>query len=283
LLIEDRSQTEYYKQIVHKMVGRVLTKNHNLTQREGDGYLFNDFAQLTKQEAEELVDICDAKVAEYLNRRQDPWSHRRKSLGDVPGTIKYEVLKRAHYRCELCGISAEYKALEADHILPRNHGGSDDLSNLQALCYSCNAMKRDRDDTSFRGMADTYRYRVADCPFCELPNSRVLFENELSVATRDSFPVTPLHTLIIPKRHSTDYFELVHPEKTSIAQMIDNVRTDVLSKDATVTGFNIGLNVGASAGQTVFHCHVHVIPRRDGDVKHPRGGVRGVIPERQAY
>ena len=283
LLIEDRSQTEYYKQIVHRMVGRVLTKNHNLTQRVGDSYLFNNFSQLTEQEVEELVEICDTKVAEYLNRRQDPWSHRRKSLGEVPGTIKYEVLKRAHYRCELCGISAEFKALEADHILPRNHGGSDDLSNLQALCYTCNAMKRDRDDSDFRGRAEAYHHRVVDCPFCEMPKAVMLFENELSIAIRDTFPVTPLHTLIIPKRHSADYFALVHPEKTSIAQMMDKVRADILSTDGTVTGFNIGLNAGASAGQTVFHCHVHLIPRRDGDVEQPRGGVRGVIPGKQAY
>ena len=81
------------------------------------------------------------KLRKYVGKREDPWSHRRKSTGYVPGTQRYEVLKRARYRCELCGISAEYKALEVDHIIPRNKGGTDDASNLQALCYSCNSTK----------------------------------------------------------------------------------------------------------------------------------------------
>jgi hypothetical protein len=70
-------------------------------------------------------------------------------------TLRYEILKRAKFRCELCGISADEKALEVDHIVPRNRGGADDLPNLQALCYSCNAMKRDRDEVDFRGIAAT--------------------------------------------------------------------------------------------------------------------------------
>ena len=87
------------------------------------------------------------------------WSHRKKSSGYVSGTLRYEVLKGAKFRCELCGISAQEKALEVDHIVPRNSGGKDDLSNLQALCYSCNAMNRYRDDTDLRQIADSYKVR----------------------------------------------------------------------------------------------------------------------------
>ena len=283
LLAEDRSQVEYYKDIVGQMVGRVLTKNRGLTTRAGDVYSLVGFPELTPEQVRELKEICASKIAEYLQRRKDPWSHRRKSIGYVPGTLRYEVLKRAHYRCELCGVSAEHKALEVDHILPRNKGGSDDLSNLQALCFSCNATKRDRDDTSFRGMAEQYQEREVGCPFCELSQDRIVAENELCLAFRDFYPVTDLHTLIIPKRHAVDYFALFHPERTAASRMLDQLRADIQTRDASVTGFNIGMNAGVSAGQTVFHCHVHLIPRRDGDVDQPRGGVRGLIPEKRAY
>jgi hypothetical protein len=97
-------------------------------------------------------------------------------------------LKRAKFRCELCGVSAEIKALEVDHIVPRNKGGSDDPSNFQALCYSCNAMKRDRDDTDFRRIVEAYQYRAAGCPFCEIPQDRVVLENELCFAVADKHP-----------------------------------------------------------------------------------------------
>jgi HNH endonuclease len=108
----------------------------------------------------------------------------------VSGTLRYEVLKRAVFRCELCGVSAEDRALEVDHIVPRNLGGSDDLSNLQALCYSCNAMKRDRDTTDFRGMAAHYRERSGGCIFCDIDRSRIMAANELMAAIKDAFPVT---------------------------------------------------------------------------------------------
>jgi 5-methylcytosine-specific restriction endonuclease McrA len=105
------------------MVGRVLTQNRGITEKDGDTYHLRNFSQLTQTEADELIHLCDVKIGEYLTRRRDPWSHRRKSLGYVPGTQRYEVLKRAKYRCELCGVSAEHKALEVDHIIPRNKGG----------------------------------------------------------------------------------------------------------------------------------------------------------------
>jgi len=122
------------------------------------------------------------------------FSHRRKSAGYISGTVRYEVFKRARFRCELCGISAREKALEADHILPRNKGGSDDISNLQALCYTCNAMKRDRDDTDFRGIEASYKHRESSCLFCNMPKKRIMAENELAFVVRDAYPVTAEHT-----------------------------------------------------------------------------------------
>jgi diadenosine tetraphosphate (Ap4A) HIT family hydrolase len=284
LLAEDASQIEYYEQIVKNMVGKVLTKSRGITERDTDTYRLKGFGELDAPQVALLTDLCRRKIDEYVTKRGAAiWEHRRKSSGYVPGTARYEVLKRARFRCELCGISADEKALEVDHILPRNHGGSDELHNFQALCYSCNATKRDRDDTDFRGMAGAYEERSAECPFCQLPASRLVGENELAVAFRDAYPVTELHTLIIPKRHVADYFDLYQPERNAMQALVEEQRRLIISADASVVGFNMGINAGEAAGQTIFHCHMHLIPRRSGDVADPRGGVRGVIPSKQQY
>jgi ATP adenylyltransferase len=122
-----------------------------------------------------------------------------------------------------------------------------------------------------------------DCIFCELGAGRIIAENELCLAIRDGYPVTDNHTLVIPKRHVADYFDLYQPERNAIDHMLQEQRTAILASDSTVTGFNVGINAGKSAGQTVFHVHVHLIPRRDGDVVDPKGGVHGVIPSTQNY
>jgi ATP adenylyltransferase len=121
------------------------------------------------------------------------------------------------------------------------------------------------------------------CVFCDLPIDRFIDETELSLVFRDAFPVTNLHTLVVPKRHLADYFDLTDEERSDIQALLLKHKELIEIEDETVTGFNIGVNVGASAGQTVFHVHTHLIPRRDGDVAAPRGGVRGVIPSKQAY
>ena len=284
LLSYDASQIEYYEQITNNMVGRVLTKNRQITERDGASYRVTGFDELSSDEISSLIEACEAKIEVYVaDRGSAIWQHRKQAKGYVPGTVRYEVLKRAKYRCELCGISAEEKALEVDHIVPKSHGGSDELHNFQALCYSCNATKRNRDDTDFRGISESYRNRASGCPFCELPISRIIAENELALSFMDGFPVTAGHTLIIPKRHVADYFDLYPPERNAIEALMHLQKLAIQKVDTMVSGFNIGVNAGADAGQTVFHCHVHLIPRREGDVENPRGGVRGVIPDKQKY
>ena len=121
------------------------------------------------------------------------------------------------------------------------------------------------------------------CIFCKLPLDRIIDQTDLSKVFRDAFPVTKLHTLVIPNRHVADYFKLTAAEQADIQTLLQKHHQLIKLKDATVTGFNVGINVGASAGQTIFHVHVHLIPRRNGDVPNPQGGVRGVIPEKQRY
>ena len=278
ILVRDDSQVEYYESIVKNMVGRVLT-NHHVVKRVGKAYRLELSEAPSASQLGELVAICEAKVGEYEQRRGEKiWSHRAKSAGYISGTDRYEVLKRAQFHCELCGISADEKALEVDHILPRNAGGTDELNNYQALCYSCNAMKRDRDDTDFRAVNASYKEKPEDCLFCHLPVERkVLLENSLAYAISDGFPVTEGHSLIIPKRHVATYFDLSRPELNACDDLLRQLKAEIQSADGSVTGFNIGMNAGASAGQTIFHCHIHLIPRRDDDVENPRGGVRHII------
>jgi ATP adenylyltransferase len=121
------------------------------------------------------------------------------------------------------------------------------------------------------------------CLFCEIPRERIRQENDLAYAVRDAFPVTELHSLVIPRRHAVDYFSLTRDEVFACDQLIREVRAEILNEDASVCGFNLGVNNGAVAGQTVFHCHFHLIPRREGDVVDPRGGVRHLIPGKGAY
>ena len=121
------------------------------------------------------------------------------------------------------------------------------------------------------------------CLFCAVPQERIITTNERAYAIRDGFPVTPLHTLIIPKRHAVDYFELTKEELLACDELIKKIQQDIKAEDASVDGFNIGMNVGLSAGQTVFHCHIHLIPRRTGDVENPRGGVRHTSPGKGFY
>ena len=284
LLEQDRSQVDYYETITTNMVGRVLTNNRGITEKNKNEYHLIGFDELTTDEITDLISVCESKIDEYISKRGDsPWAHRKKSSGVISGSIRHKVLVQAKYRCLACGISAEHKALEVDHILPRNLGGSDELHNLQALCYSCNSAKRDQDDTDLRAVAQSYRERLEGCLFCGGVSDRIVAENELCYAIRDGFPVTGGHTLIIPNRHVSNYFDLYKPEVNAIHDLMHCIREQLTEQDPSISGFNVGINAGESAGQTIFHCHVHVIPRRDGDVENPKGGVRGVIPQKQSY
>ena len=122
-----------------------------------------------------------------------------------------------------------------------------------------------------------------ECRFCALPENRIVDETETCAVVRDLYPVTPLHTLIITKRHVASYFDLSDQERQDVHQLLDVHQQRISKEDQTISGFNIGINCGEDAGQTIMHCHVHLIPRRKGDTKNPRGGVRGVIPNKQSY
>ena len=121
------------------------------------------------------------------------------------------------------------------------------------------------------------------CLFCNVRESDLVKENDLAYVSYDSFPVTNMHCLIIPKRHVKDYFDLTNEEIVACNKLTKDIKNEIEFKDPTVKGFNIGTNAGKVSGQSILHCHIHLIPRRVGDVENPQGGVRSVIPSKQHY
>ena len=121
------------------------------------------------------------------------------------------------------------------------------------------------------------------CLFCNVKKSGCAYENELAYASYDTYPVTKHHCLIIPKRHIKDYFDLNKDELLACHGLIKTVKKKILHEDKSVKGFNLGTNIGKISGQSILHCHFHLIPRREGDVENPQGGVRSVIPNKQHY
>ena len=121
------------------------------------------------------------------------------------------------------------------------------------------------------------------CLFCNSKKSGIAYENKLAYASYDTYPVSDLHCLIIPKRHINNYFDLSNEELIACNNLIKLVKKEIVEKDKTVEAFNIGTNVGKISGQSIMHCHIHLIPRRKGDVYNPQGGVRSVIPKNQHY
>ena len=122
------------------------------------------------------------------------------------------------------------------------------------------------------------------CIFCDKTNCKIIQTTNYFFIIRDTaYPVTKHHTLIISNRHVSDYFDLIEEEIIELNKILNNQKKKLQKLDNEITGFNVGVNIGKDAGQSIMHCHIHLIPRRNGDVEDPRGGVRGVIPSKQKY
>jgi diadenosine tetraphosphate (Ap4A) HIT family hydrolase len=286
ILGEDVTQIDYYTERVKRMVGRVLTGN-GITAYSNGAYSLIGAEELSDTERDQLQQLCRQRLDTFREQRgEEVFAHR----SPISGSVKYRVLTRAQGRCECCGAHEHQQALEVDHILPKNQGGSDAITNLQALCFRCNAGKRDTDRTDFRGVQASYGHRESGCVFCALEDSgRVLLENELALCIADVFPVSEGHSLVISRRHGADGLELHQPEWNAVVELLKLRREQLSAQDATISGWagllnaRGGLNSGEAAGQTVIHAHWHLIPRRTGDDDSPRGGVRGVIKGKQQY
>jgi diadenosine tetraphosphate (Ap4A) HIT family hydrolase len=120
------------------------------------------------------------------------------------------------------------------------------------------------------------------CIFCCLPLERIVAQNDLAIVIRDGFPVSPGHTLVIPRRHVASYFETTAEERLAMFELLEDAKRD-LGNEFAPAAFNIGINDGQAAGQTVMHLHMHLIPRYAGDMQDPRGGVRWIFPGKADY
>jgi|TARA_B100001540_G_C15755824_1_gene619327 diadenosine tetraphosphate (Ap4A) HIT family hydrolase len=121
------------------------------------------------------------------------------------------------------------------------------------------------------------------CIFCNIIKKDIIFDNKYAIVSFDSYPVSKFHSLVFPKRHVSNFFELTDSELLACNDLIKKIKNKIKLEDNTVKGFNIGSNSGTVAGQSIMHCHIHLIPRRKGDVQNPQGGVRCVIPSMQHY
>lgn len=251
ILGEDLSQIEYYTERVKRMVGRVLSGN-GIT-RHGAGVYsriggvaegFCEAVELNDSERDELLELYRQRLDTFREQRgEEVFAHLSRHRTPISGSLKCRVLTRARGRCECCGTHEHQRALEGDHIIPKNQGGSDDISSLQALCFRCNAGKRGTDCTDFRGVVASYGHRQEGCVFCTLEaGGRVLLENERAICVADAYPVTEGHSLVTPKRHVADGLELHQPEWNAVAKLLKRRKEQLAAQDPTISGWNVGLN-----------------------------------------
>jgi ATP adenylyltransferase len=208
---------------------------------------------LSEAQAARIVDLISDGTRDAL----------KTGAGDVPDSLRYKVLKAAKGRCMLCGATGHERLLNICHIKPVSRGGETIYENLQVLCDRCSTSRSDEDDSDFRPGAD--EGFDSECIFCTASQENVLIENDYAFAIPDKYPITEGHTLIIPKRHFASYFDSIQVEHDAIYQLLKIREKQLLEKDHLIAGFDIGVNVGEIAGQKVFHCHIHLIPRRKGD------------------
>jgi diadenosine tetraphosphate (Ap4A) HIT family hydrolase len=123
---------------------------------------------------------------------------------------------------------------------------------------------------------------MTTCPFCTIAPEKIVAQNAHSFTVRDTLPVSPGHTLIVPKRHIASIFEATNDEVAALWDELKLARTQLL-KEFSPDGFNIGINDGLAAGQTILHLHIHIIPRYNGDMPDPRGGIRWIFPDKAVY
>lgn len=278
--VQDESELLRYEQTIKKMPVPVLRK-HGVIEQDGPLISLTTKGLSFEQKAE-VRRLCEDRMQAFMHQRGlKIWDCRL--LDDpVPESLRYRVLQASDGRCALCGATRAERPLQVDHIQPRSKGGRTAFENLQVLCAKCNQAKGNKDRTDFRAQPNL----TVDpsCLFCDgtLP-ARAIELNERCLAIQDAYPVATGHVLVIPRRHTSDFFTMTEAERTAAHQLLRILRNKFLEDDPTIAGFNVGVNCGAVAGQTVFHAHIHLILRRRGDTPQPRGGVRGVIPTKMAY
>jgi ATP adenylyltransferase len=280
-LFQDESQLTFYERKIKQMPLPVLMK-HGIVSRDGELVSLTT-PKMTYVQKAQVKMACEKRLQNFIQKKGlGIWDYRFLDTDPVPDSLRFKLLKEAGGRCALCGATKNERPLDIDHIKPRSRKGKNEEENLQVLCSKCNRSKGNKDETDFRKLG--IQEPDPSCPFCSSDiKSRKIEEFDSVFAIEDKFPVTPGHLLIIPLRHTPDFFTMTGKERTDAEELIRLLRNKIVQNDRSVNGFNVGVNCGISAGQTIDHAHIHLIPRRNGDTPSPRGGVRGVIPEKMNY
>ncbi|HEX3045271.1 MAG TPA: HNH endonuclease [Bacillota bacterium] len=258
----DESQILFYEKRLKEMPIRVLL-NHEVILKNSEVVSLNlDIHKLTLEQKAELLKICHEKIHSYISSKGLAiWDYRLLDDNPIPDSLRYRVLTDAKGRCALCGATRDETVLHIDHIIPRSKGGKTVYENLQVLCAKCNQSKNNYDQTDFRELAATYEI---NCVLCQIPPEKIILENELAVCILDLHPITPGHSLLSPKHHYEDYFQIPKTELDAIYDLARIRRKQLLEAEPAIRGFDIGFRYG-SVGQRAFHAYVHLIPRRKGD------------------
>jgi ATP adenylyltransferase len=277
---QDESQLQYYEKRIKEMPVKVLRKRGVITT---DGSVVSlNIKNLNFEQKSVIRLLCESRIQEYLQRMGlGIWDYRMLDSSPVSESLQYQILKESGGRCALCGATKNESPLEIDHIKPRSKGGKTVKENLQVLCSRCNRAKSNKDDRDFRANGSDVE---PDCPFCKPQvDHRIVEEFDSVFAIKDEYPVSQGHILIIPQRHTPDLFSMTQKERMEADNLLRLLKNRISLNDESVSGFNVGANCGESAGQTIHHAHIHLIPRRVGDTPNRRGGVRGVIPSKMNY
>lgn len=268
---------------LHKLSEHILsfTKGEHLQEK---------LPELTDEEIESNEGQILSRVHRYRERDSGLVRKKKERFLAQNGTLF----------CECCGFNfSEVYGNHGDGFIECHHTkpvseldaeSTTKISELALLCANCHRMIHRRkpwlsiDELRLKTVGENSHQQ--DCLFCDIQKSdrtRIVEENALAYAIRDGYAVTDLHTLFIPKRHVADYFGLSQAEINAINQLIQSQKQKLDTLDPTIDAYNIGMNCGETAGQTINHCHIHLIPRRKGDVAEPRGGIRQVIPGKGSY
>lgn len=283
-LSSDPAQLDYYVEIVNRWPRKTL-KNRGAITESGRGNRNRMFtlnvSGLTSEQRENLVVACRLRPSEYKERKgllphYDRYSPRK----PISGSKRYTVISKSAGRCVACGVSSRKVPLDVDHIMPKSRGGTDDISNLQALCYECNRQKRDRDDLDFLAEINRKAFGHKKCVMCR--HVKMGVENFLAGAAWIRRPYVRPHAVVMPKRHTPSYFDLRPPERAMMHSLLETLVGPVEARQgqppATIDGwletlrshkkeygpgckYRIELETGTSEDKS-RHCAIHVVPVR---------------------
>lgn len=256
----DQAMIEYYESRVSNMVGKVLQNNGVVIKSPTIKGYYQLEAEYSEEEVEDLMAICESMISEFIEKRSiDVWDHRRNSRRPVPGSVRYNVLVRAHHKCELCGVDANERALEVDHIVPKSWSGPDSIDNYQALCYKCNSNKGNRSSLDLRELSEDYEVYSSSCKYCDEGEKESSAELAKANWIHKKNMIERIE--IYPARHVNSYFDLKQPELNAIFRLSKEIKETILQQGDDCNGFDIRFNEEMDPSTSSKHCVLVMTPK----------------------